>query len=215
LRSLPVASLAGHASAARLGVVHGKRVLSFAGRAHLYQGFTPSQVTASVRLAHATGAKTLILTNAAGAINPAYRAGQLMIVRDHLNLTGVNPLVGLELNDPFVDMAHAYDVQLRAWAREADMDELQVREGVYAGMLGPSYETPAESHYLRTIGADAAGMSTVLETIVARSLGMRVLAISLITNAAGAETAHAEVTAVAGAAAGRLAAIVDAVIARC
>ena len=215
LPSLPAAQLAGHAGAALIAPMHGKRVVAFAGRVHLYQGFSAADVTAGVRLAHAAGAKTLVLTNAAGALNTAFQAGQLMILTDHLNLTGVNPLVGSGLDDPFVDMVDAYDSQLRDIALDAAENDLQVREGVYAGLLGPSYETPAESAYLRTIGADAVGMSTVLETIVARSLGMRVLGISLITNAAGGgDTSHDRVMAVASAAAARLAAIIDKVIAR-
>jgi purine-nucleoside phosphorylase len=215
LPSLPAVQLAGHAGAALVASMHGHRVLAFAGRVHLYQGFSATEVTASVRLAHAAGAKTLVLTNAAGALNAAFEAGQLMILTDHLNLTGVNPLVGSGLDDPFVDMVGAYDPQLRDIALDAALDDLQVREGVYAGLLGPSYETPAESAYLRTIGADAVGMSTVLETIVARSLGMRVLGISLITNeAGGGETTHDQVMAVAAQAAARLAAIIDNVIAK-
>lgn len=214
LQSLSTATLAGHRGAALVGTMHGKRVVAFAGRAHLYQGFSAAQVTANVRLAKAAGATTLVLSNAAGALNPSYQAGQLMILRDHLNLTGMNPLVGSAVEDPFVDMVSAYDPALRVWAHEAAGDNLGVHEGVYAALLGPSYETPAEARYLRSIGADAVGMSTVLETIAARSLGMRVLGISLIANAAGLQTKHEEVTAVAQAAGARLAATISGVIAR-
>jgi purine-nucleoside phosphorylase len=215
LKSIPAASLAGHAGEALVGTMHGKRVLAFAGRVHMYQGFSASQVTVNVAISHAAGAKTLVLTNAAGALNESYRAGDLMILSDHLNLTATNPLIGSGLPNPFIDMAGAYDATLRGWAREAAGADDRVREGVYAGLLGPTYETPAESRYLRAIGADAVGMSTVLETILARSKGMSVLGISLITNeAGGAETTHEEVTAVANAAGSRLAAIVDATIAK-
>jgi purine-nucleoside phosphorylase len=208
---LPVAKLAGHAGEALVGDWHGKRVLAFAGRVHGYQGFTAKDITRSVILAHDHGAKTLLLTNAAGAINEQFRAGDLMLIKDHINLTGMNPLVGSEPEDPFVNMTNAYSPRLRDAARGVDGN---LREGVYAGLLGPNYETPAEAHYLRTIGADAVGMSTVLETIAARAAGIEVFGVSLITNSvAAADTSHAEVTEVAKSAAARLANLLDGVIA--
>ncbi len=210
LESLPFSPLAGHRGEALVGTWCGRRVLAFSGRAHLYQGFTPTQVTAGVQLARAAGARAIVLTNAAGALNPAYEAGDLMLVVDHVNLTGTNPLLGAGRENPFVDMANAYASRLRDVARSHATPEHRLREGVYVGLLGPSYETAAEARYLRTIGGDAVGMSTVLETIVARALGMEVLAFSLITNVVGAaETTHQEVMATADASAPRLADLIE------
>lgn len=208
LGSLAFKALPGHRGEALVGTWNGRRVLAFSGRAHLYQGFTAHDVTAGVRLAHAAGARTLILTNAAGALNPEYRAGDLMLLSDHVNATGTNPLAGADLENPFVDMLDAYSPRLRAIARGHATAAHRLREGVYVGLLGPSYETAAEARALRSIG-DAVGMSTVLETIMARALGMEVLAFSLVTNAAGAETTHEEVTAVANESAPRLAEIIE------
>jgi purine-nucleoside phosphorylase len=208
---LPVAKLAGHAGEAVAGEWHGKRVLAFAGRVHGYQGFSAPEITRSVALARAYGATKLLLTNAAGALNEQFRAGDLMLISDHINLTGLNPLLGSELADPFVNMTGAYSPRLREAARKVDGN---LREGVYAGLLGPNYETAAEARYLRTIGADAVGMSTVLETIAARAAGMEVFGVSLITNSvAAADTSHAEVTAIAKSAASRLASLLDGVVA--
>jgi len=216
LEEIPVAPLAGHAGEALVGTWNGKRILAFAGRVHLYQGFTASQVTFNVALAAAAGAKTIIATNAAGALNPAYQPGDLMLILDHINLSGTNALVGSGLENPFVDMMHAYSPRLRELARDADRSGGRpLQEGVYASVLGPSYETPAEARYLRTIGADAVGMSTVHETILARSKGLEVLGISLITNVVGApETSHAEVTLVAKQSADRLAGVIEGVVAK-
>jgi len=213
LMGFPVASLAGHAGEALIGTWHGKRVLAFAGRVHLYQGFSPQQVTVNMRLAKAAGASTVVLTNAAGALNPQYAPGDLMLIADHINLTGRNPLVGIPIENPFIDMHDAYSQRLRGIATHAAGDMPLLRSGVYAGLLGPNYETPAEVRYLQTIGADAVGMSTVLETIVARAIGLEVLGISLITNIAGAPaTAHAGVTAVGNAATPNLTALLGAVM---
>jgi purine-nucleoside phosphorylase len=179
----PETQLAGHPGVAYVGAWAGKRVVAFAGRAHLYQGESPESVTYFVRLAAAAGARTVVLTNAAGGLNPEYGRGDLMLIRDHLNLTGATPLDG-RAGDPFLGMVDAYAPHLRVLAREAAAG-LTLREGVYAGVRGPQYETPAECEALRRLGADAVGMSTVLETIAARSLGLDVLGISLITNATG------------------------------
>ncbi len=207
---MPIAPLAGHSGEALVGLWRGKRVLAFAGRVHLYQGFSAQQVTFSVALAAAVGATTLILTNAAGGLNRDLAAGDLMLITDHLNLTGTNPLVGSQLENPFIDMQGAYSLRLRTIAHSADS---KLREGVYASVLGPTYETPAEARYLRTLGADAVGMSTVMETIAARTRGMEVLGISLITNMVGsANTNHAEVTTAAGNSAPRLAALLDGIL---
>lgn len=206
LESIAFKPLEGHEGAVLAGTWNGRRVAIFAGRAHLYQGFSPVQVTSSVRLAKALGARVLCLTNAAGALNPAFAAGDLMLVSDHLNLTGMTPLEGQR----FTDMTGAYSQRLRALLRERATPESRLREGIYAGVRGPSYETPAEGRYLRLIGGDAVGMSTVLETIAARALGLEVMAISVITNAVGpAAVQHAEVTRAAEAAASRLSGLID------
>jgi purine-nucleoside phosphorylase len=209
---MPLAHLPGHAGHALVGRWHGKRVLAFAGRVHGYQGFQAREVTRNVAIGAEHGAKTLLLTNAAGGIDPGLRAGDLMVIADHLNLSGMNPLAGSGLSNPFVNMTDAYDPRLRALAHSIDAN---LREGVYAGLLGPTYETPAEARYLRTIGADAVGMSTVLETIAARARGLDVFGVSLITNAVAApDTSHAEVTDVAKSAAPRLAALLDGLVER-
>jgi purine-nucleoside phosphorylase len=209
---MPVAALAGHAGHALLGRWHDKRVLAFAGRVHGYQGFGAAEVTRNIAIAADAGAKTVLLTNAAGAVNPEFHAGDLMVIADHLNLSGMNPLTGSGLSNPFVNMTDAYSPRLRSLAHSIDPN---LREGVYAGLLGPTYETPAEARYLRTIGADAVGMSTVLETIAARARNIEVFGVSLITNAVAApETSHAEVTDVAKVAAPRLAALLDALVER-
>ncbi len=210
---MPAAMLAGHAGHALVGRHRGKRVLAFAGRVHGYQGFTAAEIARNVGIAADRGAKAVLLTNAAGALNPQFRAGDLMVIADHINLSGMNPLARSGLVDPFVNMADAYSARLRALAHDIDGD---LREGVYAGLLGPTYETAAEARYLRTIGADAVGMSTVLETIAARSRGLEVFGISLITNQVAApQTSHADVTQAAAAAAPRLANVLDALIERC
>ncbi len=196
LLGFPVATLVGHAGEVLVGTWQGKRLAAFAGRVHLYQGFSPMQVTVNVRLAHASGAKMVILTNAAGALNPEFAVGDLMLISDQLNLTGRNPLSGWPNENPFVDMREAYSSRLRSMITELAKPEQRLRQGIYAGVAGPSYETGAEAHYLRTIGADAVGMSTVLETIFARFLGMGVVGVSLISNIVGAsETSHLDITA--------------------
>ncbi|MGZ3499112.1 MAG: purine-nucleoside phosphorylase [Vulcanimicrobiaceae bacterium] len=213
LAGMPAASLAGHAGEVLVGTWRGKRALVFAGRVHLYQGFSAQQVTYNVALAAELGVKTLVLTNAAGGLNPALHAGDLMLISDHINLSGTNPLVGVALADPFVDMTQAYSSRLRMLARQFATADSPLREGVYVSVLGPSYETPAETRFLRSIGADAVGMSTVLETIAARARKLEVLGISLITNVVGApEVSHAEVTAVAKAGAARVADLLDGVL---
>jgi purine-nucleoside phosphorylase len=197
--SAPVPALAGHPGVAYVGTWSGKRVVAFAGRAHLYQGHSPQVVTYFVRLAAASGARTIVLTNAAGALNPAFVRGDVMLLRDHLNLTGATPLDASRASrgaqgDPFLNLTDAYAPHLRTLARAASVD-VRLQEGVYAGVRGPQYETAAECEALRRLGADAVGMSTVLETIAARFLGLDVLGLSLITNTAGASEAlsHAAV----------------------
>jgi purine-nucleoside phosphorylase len=202
----PPSGVVGHDGRLVAGALRGRRALALAGRAHLYEGHSPQAVTFATRVLGVLGVKTLLLTNAAGGVNALLPQGALMIVDDHLNLTGTNPLAGPHderFGARFPDMSEVYSSRLRAIADDVARDRrVAVHHGVYAGLLGPSYETPAEIRYLRTIGADAVGMSTVSEAIVARQMGMEVLAISCITNmAAGVLTgpvAHEDVVAVAG-----------------
>lgn len=209
---MPVAVLAGHAGHALVGRWHEKRVLVFAGRVHSYQGFQAREVTRNIEIAADHGAKTVLLTNASGAINPRFKAGDLMVIADHLNLSGMNPLAGSGLADPFVNMTDAYSKRLRSLAHDIDDD---LCEGIYAGLLGPTYETAAEARYLRMIGADAVGMSTVLETIAARSRNIEVFGVSLITNiVASPSISHAEVTDIAKSVAPRLASLLDELVKR-
>ena len=202
----PASTVPGHSGRLVLGRLEGKGVLVLQGRAHYYEGHPMSRITFPVRVMQALGVQTLLLTNAAGGLNPDFEAGDLMLIRDHLNLPGLagrNPLRGPNddaVGPRFPDMTAAYDPQLRALAREvADDEGLSLQEGVYAYVGGPSYETPAELRFLRMVGADAVGMSTAPSVVVARHGGMRVLGISTITNMAtpdpkpGQETSHEEV----------------------
>jgi purine-nucleoside phosphorylase len=209
---MPVTSLEGHAGEALVGTWHDMRVVVFAGRSHLYQGFSAQQVTTNVRLAHAAGARTVVLTNAAGALDPSFQAGDVMLISDHINLTGRNPLVGATMDNPFVDMSDAYSPRLRELAKRLAPPDMRIREGIYAGLLGPSYETPAESRFLRTAGASACGMSTVLETIYARSLGLEVLGLSVIANTSGTPITHSGVVSNAGNTGLRLGKLIDALL---
>jgi purine-nucleoside phosphorylase len=182
----PQSTAIGHAGKLVTGLVNGVPVAALAGRAHIYEGYTADQVVFAVRALSILGVETLILTNAAGGINPAFGPGQLALISDHINLLGQNPLTGPNdesLGPRFPDMSEAYSKKLRALAREAGKEmNLELPEGVYAAVPGPSYETPAEIRYLRAIGADLVGMSTVPETIAANHMGMRVLGISCVTN---------------------------------
>jgi len=197
----PGSQVVGHAGRLMVGSLGTQRVCVFQGRFHQYQGLSALEAAYPARLAAALGAKTLIVTNASGGVDPDLRTGDLVLVSDQVNLTGSNPLIGWPGppgGTPFVPMTDAYDGQLRKMSLEV-ATELGVRiveSGVYFGLLGPSYETPAEVAMLRTLGADVVGMSTVPEVIVARALGMRVLGVSLVTNqAAGADLSHEEVLA--------------------
>jgi purine-nucleoside phosphorylase len=159
-----------------------------AGRAHLYEGYSPAQVTMGVRVLHRLGAHSVVFTNAAGGINLSFSQGALVLISDHINLQGSHPLIGPNDDSEgprFPDMTEAYSLAHRAKAHQVARElKIQLDEGVYAALTGPSYETPAEIRYLRTIGADLVGMSTVPEVIVANYLGMQVLAISCVTNMA-------------------------------
>jgi len=217
----PSPSVPGHAGKLILGECGARRVCVLAGRVHLYEGRTPQEVTFGVRVLGKLGTRVLVLTNAAGGINPSYSPGLLVLLTDHINLQGQNPLAGPNdgtLGPRFPDMTEAYDRRLRDQARIAALElGLGFGEGVYAGLLGPSFETPAEIRYLRTIGADLAGMSTVPETIAARHMGMRVLGISTVTNmAAGmqSEITHDEVLATGKARARDLSRLLEALLPR-
>lgn len=187
---IPPCGVVGHAGVMRLMQMgHGKTALLFSGRHHLYEGYTPQEVVLLTRVAAALDAKIHIITCASGGINPAYKPGDLVILSDHLNMTGHSPLTGR--NDErvgvrFPDMTNVYDPDLRALAKKIGKERLHrdLREGVYAALLGPSYETPAEVRMLGILGADMVGMSTALEAIGSRHRGMRVLGISCITNLA-------------------------------
>ena len=176
----------GHRGELVLGTSQGVPVAVMAGRVHLYEGYPVSQVVFPVRMLGRLGVTTLVLTNAAGSVNVDFKPGELVVLSDHINLTGVNPLTGPNVDEwgpRFPDMSDAYDPALRALAEDAcGKAGVTARRGVYLGLAGPSYETPAEIRMARTLGADVVGMSTVLEVIAARHLGIRCLGISCVTN---------------------------------
>ena len=183
----PSATVVGHAGALLAGRLGGREVIALAGRFHMYEGHDAALAALPVRVLHALGARTLVVSNAAGGIRRTFRTGDLMLIHDHINLMWRNPLIGrVEPGDlRFPDMSAPYDPGLLALLREVARDEgVPVVEGVYAGLLGPAYETPAEVRMLERLGADAVGMSTVPEVVVARALGMRVVGVSCITNLA-------------------------------
>ncbi len=201
----PPSSVVGHAGKLVVGTVCGRRVVVLSGRAHFYEGWDLLRSTFSIRVLGVLGVKRAILTNAAGGINSSFESGVLMVIDDHINLFGTNPLIGPNderFGPRFPDMTEAYSKRLRTLADTVARERgITVAHGIYAALHGPSYETPAEIRYLRTIGADAVGMSTAPETIVARHMGLEVLAVSCITNmAAGVldrPLDHAEVMATA------------------
>jgi purine-nucleoside phosphorylase len=184
----PVSTAVGHSGKLIFGKLDKLDIAVMAGRAHLYEGYTPAEVTMGVRVLRQLGVRSIVFTNAAGGINLSYQQGALVVVSDHINLQGSHPLIGPNDDSAgprFPDMSEAYSSAYRAIAHQvAHQLKIQLEEGVYAALTGPSYETPAEIRYLRTIGADLVGMSTVPEVIVANYLGMRVLAISCVTNMA-------------------------------
>lgn len=184
----PASRVIGHDGRLVVGAVRGRAIAALSGRCHAYEGHDMQTVTFAVRALGLLGVKTLILTNAAGGVNTGFAQGALMVIDDHINLMGNNPLVGdndERFGERFPDMTEVYDARLRRLADEAGRDGgVVLPHGVYAALLGPSYETPAEIRYLRTIGADAVGMSTVPEAIAARHMGIEVLGISCITNMA-------------------------------
>lgn len=216
----PASTAVGHAGALVLGTVDRVPVAVLKGRTHLYEGVPPDRAVFGVRVLGRLGVRTLVVTNAAGAIDDRLRPGQLVLISDHVNLLGASPLVGPnedELGPRFPDMSDAYDPGLRARAREAASGlRLELGEGVYGAWLGPQFETPAEIRFMRAIGCDLAGMSTVPEVIAARHMGVRCLGISVVANmAAGAtegELDHEGVLAVAADAGPRLTSLLRALL---
>jgi purine-nucleoside phosphorylase len=188
----PTSTAIGHKGELLLGTSQGVPVAVMAGRVHYYEGYRPEEVVFPVRVLARLGVKALILTNAAGSVNVNYKPGELVVLDDHINLMGMNPLIGPndeQLGPRFFDMTEAYDPVLRQIAEKACWKAgVTVRHGVYVAVAGPSYETPAEIRAFRILGADVVGMSTVPEVIAARHLGLRVLAISCVTNMAAGVT---------------------------
>ena len=184
--NFPISTVQSHAGRLLVGDMRGCRVMALQGRFHLYEGYTAAEVTFPIRVMQELGVRVLILTNAAGGLNPTFNAGDIMIITDHINLTGANPLIGPNEDSwglRFPDMTQAYDKQLAHMAATAAGSEgIQVRQGVYVGLKGPSLETPAEIRFLKAIGAEAVGLSTVQEVIAAGHAGMRILGLSIITN---------------------------------
>jgi len=219
---LPMHQLPGHSHTMTLWRRRDETLLVMNGRFHLYQGYGPEEVVAPVRLAGLLGAEVMVATNASGAVDPEVEAGALVVVSDHINLQGSNPLVGEwghELGPQFPDMSFTYDLELRRLAKEAAAEAgFSVHEGVYAAMLGPSFETPAEIRMLRQLGCTVVGMSTVPEVIAARHMGMRVLVLSLAANPAAGLVArpltHEEVLEAGRQAAERLRALIGRLVER-
>jgi len=182
----PKSTTAGHAGILLSGVIAGRPVLAMQGRFHIYEGYTVNEVTFPVRVMASLGSKYLFISSAAGGLNPHFKPGELMLVTDHINLTGNNPLIGRNLEgsgSSFTDMTSAYDKDLITLAKGKALEEgIHLNQGVYVGVTGPSLETPAETMFLRTIGADAVGMSTVNEVIEGVHSGLRVLTIVAVTN---------------------------------
>ena len=217
----PPVGVVGHSGNLVAGLLEGVPAVALKGRAHLYEGHSADVATLPVRVLAALGIRALFVSNAAGAINPDFEPGDLMLISDHLNLMGQNPLTGPVVAGDlrFPDMTDAYDTKLRNLARETALSaDLPLKEGVYAGLLGPSYETPAEIRMLARMGADAVGMSTVPEVIVAGALGLRCFGVSCMTNfAAGISPeplSHTDVMQVTERVGGQFRALVRSVIGR-
>jgi purine-nucleoside phosphorylase len=218
----PASAVVGHAGQLVVGAMGGKRVAALSGRVHFYEGHDLRTVTFGIRALAAFGVRVIVLTNAAGGINLAFEPGTLMLIDDHINLIGSNPLVGPNderFGPRFPDMTEVYSRRLREAALQASVAAgVPLARGVYVALHGPSYETPAEIRFLRTIGADAVGMSTVPEAIVARHMGVEVLGLSCITNpAAGVlprPLVHDEVMEVANRVRGRFSSLLEAIVGR-
>lgn len=223
LPGFPEPTVAGHPGRLLCGRWGHVKLLVFCGRVHLYEGYSAAEISIPVRLAATLGVQTLIVTNVAGAIDPSYAVGEIVTIADHINLTGASPLAGPNderFGPRFVDMTETYSAALRESTSAAARERLGIslREGVYAGMAGPSYETPAEVRMLRSFGATLVGMSTVHEAIAARHAGLAVLGLSMVANpAAGIESVplkHEDVTAAAAAGATHMGELLEAVVTR-
>lgn len=190
----PVSTVEGHEGRLIFGQLRGKTVALLAGRFHTYEGYSPEEIVFPIRVLKLLGVRTLFLSNAAGSVNPGYRVGDIVVIRDHISFFMPNPLLGRnwpELGPRFVDMSDAYDAGLRERARIIALAQgFELHEGVYTAVTGPTYETPAEYRMLYTLGADLVGMSTIAETIAARHLGMRVFALSVVTDLGYPEQPH-------------------------
>ncbi|MBI9033546.1 MAG: purine-nucleoside phosphorylase [Bacteroidales bacterium] len=184
--NFPVSTVKGHQGKLIFGTLGGKYVVAMKGRFHFYEGYSMNQITFPIRVLKFLGIETLILSNAAGGMNPEFQVGDIMIINDHVNLMGTNPLIGLNderLGPRFPDMSEVYDKALIQSIRKiARHHNIVIQSGVYAAVTGPTYETPAEYNYIRSIGADAVGMSTIPEAIVARHMGIPCFAVSIITD---------------------------------
>jgi purine-nucleoside phosphorylase len=223
LPGFPEPTVAGHPGRLLCGSWGGRKVLIFCGRIHIYEGYPAAEIAFPVRVAATLGARTLIVTNVSGGVEPSYGIGEIVAIRDHINLTGASPLVGPNderFGPRFIDMSEPYLPELRQIAAAVAKERFgnALREGVYAAMSGPSYETKAEVRMLRLLGADLVGMSTVHEVIAARHSGLAVLGLSLVANpAAGIQAAplrHEDVTAAAAAGAARMGEMLEAVVTR-
>jgi purine-nucleoside phosphorylase len=223
LPCFPETTVAGHPGRLLFGKMAGKSALVLCGRVHAYEGYAPAEIGFGVRVAAALGVGTVVVTNVAGGIEPGLAVGEIVCIRDHLNLTGLSPLAGANderLGPRFVDMTDTYTPALRVLAAQVAqaLGGKPLREGVYAGMCGPSYETPAEVRMLRTLGADLVGMSTVHEVIAARHAGLKVLGLSLVANpAAGVLSTplrHEDVTSAAARGAARMGELLQGVVAK-
>jgi purine-nucleoside phosphorylase len=223
LPGFPETTVAGHPGRLMCGRLAGRKALMFCGRVHGYEGYPATEVGFGVRVAATVGVQTLIVTNVSGGVDASLNVGEIVAISDHLNLTGHSPLTGPNderLGSRFVDMTDTYTPALRKLASEAAQKVFgqPLREAVYAGMPGPSYETPAEVRMLRTLGAGLVGMSTIHEVIAGRHSGLKVLGLSLVANAAAgvkeAPLSHEEVTEVAAAGAARMGTLLEAVVGR-
>lgn len=214
--NFPVSTVEGHQGNLIFGTLAGKTIVAMQGRFHFYEGYKMQEITLPVRVLKFLGIKYLFVSNASGGMNPGFKVGDLMIINDHINLFGTNPLIGKnisELGPRFPDMSEAYNHRLIKLALDSAKElGIEVRQGVYAGVSGPTFETPAEYKYIRAIGADAVGMSTVPEVIVGRHMGLDCFAISVITDSGVpgeiVEITHEEVQDVASKAEPKMAAII-------
>jgi purine-nucleoside phosphorylase len=221
--NFPVSTVDGHKGQLIFGKLGGKNIIAMQGRFHFYEGYTMKDVTFPVRVMNDLGIKTLYVSNASGGLNPEFRVGDVMMITDHINMFGNNPLIGPNLNElgtRFPDMSRAYDLHLCNLARKIALEnQIDLKEGVYVGVSGPTFETPAEYKMFRILGGDAIGMSTVPEVIVARHMGMKVFGISIITDSGVpgeiVEISHEEVQDVAMKAEPKMSLIIKELLASC